>query len=210
METVNQSYPQEETFEQFLASFKEIREMQKENAEQQKESARRMDKLNKEVAERQEETSRHIKEMSREVGLLANSFGELAEYLVAPNIIAKFQELGYKVEKASRNIEIFTPDLTKIIAEIDIFIENGDTAIVVEVKAKLREKHLEEFFNKMEKVRKYADKKNDKRLFHGAIAAPIMTEAQCEKILSEGIYAIIQTGDTMKIIIPDGFVPRQW
>jgi hypothetical protein len=28
--------------------------------------------------------------------------------------------------------------------------------------------------------------------------------------LKAGLYVIVQTGDTVKIDVPDGFVPRRW
>jgi len=200
---------QKELKEQMQETDKLIQEtamMQKETDRMQKET----DKLIQETARRQKETDKQIDKVSQQMGFLGNSFGELAEHLVAPNIVKKFQNLGFKVEKCSKNIEIYKPDLSKIITEIDLFLENGDIAIVVEVKAKLREKHLEEFINKMEKIREYADRKQDKRKFIGAIAAAIMDKDQMKKILGEGIYVIEQTGETMKIVAPEGFKPREF
>jgi len=202
-----QDYPQNETFGEVLASLREIRAMNKElSIERQKEADRRQ----KEADKRRKEIDEQIDRVSRQMGLLSNSFGELTEHLVAPNIVKKFQDLGFKVEKCSKNIEIYKPDLSKIITEIDLFLENGEIAIVVEVKSKLREKHLEEFINKMEKIREYADRKQDKRKFIGAIAAAIMEKEQVKKILDEGIYVIEQTGETMKIVAPEGFEPKEF
>ena len=93
---------------------------------------------------------------------------------------------------------------------LDIFIENGDIAIVVEVKYKMREHHFEEFFNKMEKYRQYADRKQDKRKFYGAIAAVIINDEHRKKVVDNGIYLIEPSGDSMKINIPDDFKPRLW
>jgi len=204
--TLTNDYPQNETFEQFMASLKEIRVLHREIAERNKENAER----NKEIIELQKETRKQIEENSRLVGRLSNSFGEMAEHLVAPNIVKKFNALGFKVEKASNNIEIWKSDMSRILTEIDILLENGEVAIVVEVKSKLRENHLEEFKNKMEKIREYADRKQDKRIFLGAIAAAILNDTQKERLLNEGIYVIEQTGDTMKICVPQGFKPREW
>ena len=185
-------YPENETIGQFLASFREMR------LEHEKKSI--------DI----EELKRIVKENSRLVGDLSNSFGELAEHLVAPNIVEKFQALGFPVDKSSTNIQIFKPDLSKLITEIDVLVENGELAIVVEIKSKFREKHLEEFFIKMEKFREYADRKQDKRKFLGAIGAAIINGEQRRKILDEGIFVIEQTGDTMKISVPDGFKPKEW
>jgi len=207
MDTVTlPALPDGQTFEQFWANLQKISAMQDETAKGLKETVKGL----KETVKGLEETKKIVMENSRQMGLLHNSFGELAEHLVAPNILNKFKELGFMVEKISRNIEIQNSDLSKIITEIDILLENGEVAIVVEVKSKLRDKHLGEFINKMEKLRKYADRKKDQRKYIGAIAAAIMDNEQRRKILDEGIYVIEQSGDTMKITAPEGFIPREW
>jgi len=175
-----------------------------------KELTRQMEKSFKETNRKLDKTEKFIRKNSREMGLLSNRFGDLIEHIVTPNIYKKFQALGFTVEKSSRNIMIQRTNAPKISTEIDILLENGDTAIVVEVKSKIREKHLAEFINKMEKFREYSDRKNDKRVFHGAIAAAILTNDQRREILENGIYVIEQSGDTVNITAPEGFVPKVW
>jgi len=59
--TITPNYPRGLTFEQVWAAFMENREQQK-------------------------ETARIIKELGKQMGNLNNSFGEIAEHLVAPGI----------------------------------------------------------------------------------------------------------------------------
>ena len=217
MDTTTFQSPYSETFEQIMSTMKELTEKHNQNMlewekakEQRNEEWEQRMRGWEEIKKRQEETDKQLAINTKLVGKLSNSFGELAEHLVAPNIVEKFKAIGFKVEKLCKNVKIYTPDLTRIIAEIDIFIENGDTAIVVEVKSKLRENHLKEFIIKMEKFRKYSDRKQDSRKFIGAIAAAILDEKQRQEILNEGIYVLEQTGDTMKITAPEGFIPREW
>jgi hypothetical protein len=54
------------------------------------------------------------------------------------------------------------------------------------------------------------DRKNDKRKLRGAIAGAIYGKTVKEAVLEAGMYVIAQSGDTMKIEIPDGFTPRDW
>jgi hypothetical protein len=144
------------------------------------------------------------------MGYVENSFGELAEHLVIPGIVDKFNDLGFDFTKWGQNIKIKDSVSRNTIAEIDILLENSEAAIAVEVKAKLRRDDIEYFIEKMDKLRQYADKHQDKRTYHGAIAAAIMGDDLRREILREGVYAIEQTGDTMKITIPEGFTPRGW
>ena len=62
----------------------------------------------------------------------------------------------------------------------------------------------------MEILRGIADKRGDKRKYQGAVAGAIMNQAMREAILQNGFYLIEQTGDTVKLTIPEGFVPRDW
>ena len=154
------------------------------------------------IAKRQKKTDRMI-------GELGNRFGELAEHLVSPNIKEKFNELDFVFEQVSHNIRI--ADSSGIfLAEIDILLENGDTVIAVEVKARALQKDVDEHINRMEVLRRRADTRNDKRKFQGAIATAIISDEVRNYILKNGFYVIEQTGDTVKINIPGDFKHRDW
>jgi hypothetical protein len=62
----------------------------------------------------------------------------------------------------------------------------------------------------MGKLRKYADEHNDKRDLIGAAAGAIVPDGVKKFALSNGFYVIEQSGDTLKIDVPPGFVPRKW
>ena len=162
-----------------------------------------------ETREQMKETDRKMKETDRKIGELGNRFGELAEHLVAPSITEKFNELHFTFEQVSHDIKI-SDSSGKCIAEIDILLENGDTVIAVEVKAKPLEKDVEEHVARMEILRRRADARHDTRKFQGAIAGAIMNNSVRNYAHKTGFYVIEQTGDTVKITIPDGFVPREW
>ena len=156
-----------------------------------------------------QETDRKFKETDRKIGELGNRFGELAEHLVAPNIKEKFKALHYTFEQVSQDVEIFDAE-NRCIAEIDILLENGDVVMVVEVKAKPNQKDVDIHLDRMEVLRRRANAKNDKRKFQGAIAGAVMTNEVRSYAHKAGFFVIEQTGDTVKINIPQGFIPREW
>jgi hypothetical protein len=157
-----------------------------------------------------QETDRIVKENARIIGDLGNRFGELAEHLVAPNIREKFNELGFHFNETATDKKFADPETHKVIAEVDVFLENGDIAMAVEVKAKPKTGDVDDHVQRMETIRRYADKKNDKRRFQGAIAAAILGDGVRRYILQNGFYVIEQTGDTVKITIPKNFKARDW
>jgi hypothetical protein len=58
---------------------------------------------------------------------------------------------------------------------------------------------------KTEILRRHKDTIGDKRKIYGALAGAIMDDSIKNAILKAGLYAITQTGDTVKIDIPKGF-----
>ena len=59
-------------------------------------------------------------------------------------------------------------------------------------------------------LREHADLRGDKRLHYGAVAVAIIDESLRAYILKQGFYVIEQTGDTVRINVPEGFVARAW
>jgi hypothetical protein len=192
---------------------KETDERLKETDRQMKESDRRlkerMEESDRRLKERMEETDRRLKETTRIVGDLGNKFGTLSEHLIVPNMVEKFNALGYEFTKAGRNIELRGPD-KKILTEIDILLENGEFAMAVEIKSDLNEAHVRQHAERMEKLRRYWDGRGDRRKLLGAVAGAIMGEAAKRCVLEAGFYAVVQAGDTVKIETPEGFSPKVW
>ena len=156
-----------------------------------------------------QELREEMKETDRRIGELSNRFGELAEHMVAPNIREKFNALNFTFDQIAQNVTI-SDAAGRFLAEIDILLENGDIAIAVEVKAKALYKHVDEHIKRMEVLRSRANSRGDKRRFCGAIAGAIMSEEVRNYAHKTGFYVIEQTGDTVKISVPDGFKPREW
>ncbi|MDR3248787.1 MAG: hypothetical protein LBT39_08370 [Treponema sp.] len=157
------------------------------------------------MAKLEREQDRLLKSM----GYLDNRFGELAEHLVAPNIIEKFNELGYEFDDVAsdRSIGGFNGAES---TEVDLFLENENYSIAVEVKAKPKETDVNRHIERLEFLRRYKDKHHDSRKLRGALAGAIMPVSVRNYALKAGFYVIEQSGDTVKIDIPEGFTPREW
>ena len=155
------------------------------------------------------ENREQMKETDRKIGLLGNRFGELAEHLVAPGIVQKFNELGFSFEQISQDVQIRDSSKQRV-AEIDILLEDGDIVIAVEVKVKPDKTDVKDHIKRLELLRHRADARQDKRKFRGAIAGAIMRREIRDYIYKTGFYVIEQTGDTVKISIPEGFKAREW
>jgi hypothetical protein len=211
------------TFEKVWAMFQEsdrrMRELSEETDRKMRESSEKTDRMLQEVAQRQAETDAQIKRTDAQIkrtdaqlGRLGNRFGELAEHLVAPNIVEKFNALGFHFSDISTGLRKIILDESngQKIAEFDILLENGESIIGVEVKSKPSEQDVKNHSRRMEILRRHRDKIGDKRKIHGALAGAIMPDFVKTTALKAGMYVITQTGDTVKIDVPEGFVPKTW
>ena len=199
-------------FQETDRQFQETREQMKETDRKFQETDRKFQETREQMKDtdrRLKETDRIVKENAQQIGKLGNRFGEMVEHLVSPGIKNKFNELGFSFEQVSENIRISDAKGCSI-AEIDLLLENGDTVMAVEVKAKPVQKDVDDHVNRMEILRSRADARNDKRRFQGAIAGAIMHEAVKNYAHKTGFYIIEQTGDAVRIAIPKGFKPREW
>jgi hypothetical protein len=164
----------------------------------------------KETDQKMRETGRYIKNLSKQMGRLNNRFGELAEHLVAPSIAEKFNEMGFHFDSVAPGGEKIIGANKRVIAQVDIVLRNSDYIVAVEVKTKPVMEDITEHIERLGILREYWDRKGDRRKLCGAIAGAIFPETAREAAIKAGLYVLVQSGDTMKIDMPDGFVPREY
>jgi predicted AAA+ superfamily ATPase len=192
----------------------EIDRIKQESAEIRKET----DRIKQESARIREETERiHkqteriVKRNSRQMGDLHRRFGEMAEHLVAPGIAARFNERGFHFDSIMPGGIKIVDEQRKVIAEVDLLLENGEYIIAIEVKITVRPHDVEHHIRRLEILREHRTKKQDKpKRIQGAIAGAIFGAAEKQAVIEAGFYALVQSGDTMKMDIPSDFVPREW
>jgi hypothetical protein len=156
-----------------------------------------------------QETDRRFKETDRKISKLGSRIGDLVEELIAPNILEKFNKLGYVFGKVAPNVR-YSDSQRKIVAEVDILLENGDAVLAVEVKTTLTENDVRDHIGRMEKLRRYADEHRDGRKLLGAVAGAIVPEEVKAFAVKNGFFVLEQSGDTVRISVSEGFKPREW
>ena len=135
-----------------------------------------------------QETAKQIKQTNKDIGGLTSSVAALVADMVAGNIIEKFEALGdndlddcYR-EKKFKNNEL------GIKGEIDLFIENGDVAILVEVKTTLETTGVRKHIERLEKFRRWTDARGvDKRRFVGAVVGASIVGDAADFAMEKGV-----------------------
>jgi hypothetical protein len=208
MAAVQTAYPKGLDFEQVWASLMENREQQKKDAEESKKRHKEIDLILKESAERQKKIERIVEKNAQIIGKLGLRMGEVVEYLVAPNLRDKFTEFGLDFTKVNPGSYV-NDKVNNISLEIDVLLENGDKAMLVEAKTKPSTEDVREHIKRLEKMRKYADLHGDKRTFLGAVAGVVVTPYAKKFALKQGFFVIEPSGETFNIISPTG-QPKEW
>jgi hypothetical protein len=182
------------SLEKMWESLHEIKNILKESAEWHKEYEKEMEKSNAEFNER--------------LGNYINLFGNFTEFTMTPKMCEKFIEFGYDFQMTGRRISV-RDRKNDIFFEVDAMLENGDTAMLVEIKTELTDDRIKKHIIRLEKMRKYSDLRGDKRKFLGAVAGVILDDDTRNYALDQGFYLIEPSGHDLNIT-PPNVKPKEW
>ena len=193
------------SYEMVLEMFRETREQMKETDRKMKETDRKLDRMI-------EASEQRSKRLDKKISALGSRIGEIVESMVRGNIVDKFRVLGYDVTECSRN-KFFEYKKLGIRGEIDLFLDDGDVAILIEVKTTLETEDVRNHIERLEKYRRYVDAKGsgDKRHFIGAVAGAVASKEVIHFAYKQGLHVIVQSGDAVEIVPPpEGFTAKEW
>jgi hypothetical protein len=187
---------------------KELRESQKELRESQKETDRQLKETDRQLKETDRILKEHAESANNRIGSLTNLFGDVTEAMIAPKIGEKFEEFGFSFLRANPNVR-FNDRVNDISFEVDIMLENGEKAMLIEAKTKQTIDRVDKHLIRLEKMRRYANLHGDKRIFLGAVAGIVITDEIKKYALEQGFYFIEYAGETFYITPPNG-TPKEW
>jgi hypothetical protein len=164
------------------------------------------------LTEQMVKTDEVVEKTNQAVGKLTDKVGEIVERMVGEgNLVDQFRELGLKVKTHSRH-KFFGKKGTSESGEIDLFLEDGDVAILVEAKTTLKKDDVTNHIKRIEKYRRFVDADGIQgKRFIGAAAGTVIAENVIKYAHENGLYVIIQSARAVEIIPqPEGFVPKKW
>ena len=196
------------TFEIVWAALMEMRVRMEES---QKETQKRMEESQKRLDAAFEKTDKEIAELSRNVGGVNNSFGRFVEGLFSVGLDKLFDELGYTFTKQGPHVKFKDKGLHRILAEADYLLEDGQYAMVVEVKVEVNEADVDDHMDRIAVIRQYFDERGDNRTLVGAIAGGSVQKNALNYAIKQGLYVIKQSGESAVLAeLPKDFKPREW
>ena len=176
------------TFEKVWAALMEMRDSQQES---------------------QKRTEKTIADLSKNIGGLGNSLGRFTETMFSTELWKKFNELGFPFTKQGPHVKFI--ENGQVLAEVDFFLENGEYAMIVEIKTELSIGDVDGHLEQIAKIRNYMDARDDKRKLVGAVAGGIISDNVLKYAQKKGLFVLVQTGDSVAIAaVPEGFKAREW
>jgi len=195
------------TYEQMMALFLENREQMKESAKELDRLMKETDRRFQETDRRMKETDQRMKETDQRIANLGDRLGQLVAAMVEGGVKRMFQEKGYEFEHHYPRYPFGNKHIGY--GEVDLLLENGDFALLVEVKTNLSVDDIKEHQERLKKFRVWSDARNDKRQFLAAVGGGVVRENVKEFALKQGMFVVQQSGENVEILVPEG-KPQVW
>ncbi|MCL1834094.1 MAG: hypothetical protein FWG49_06280 [Leptospirales bacterium] len=173
------------------------RDLKKSREEFDRDSKKRSEEFDRDLKKSREEFDRKFDKMVIEIGGIGNSNGDVAEeYFI--NAFEKNPILnGETYNKIIHNARLVSGETLKD-DEYDIFLSNGKSAAIIEIKYNLKRGVIKRLLEKGENFRKFFPEYKNHKLYLG-IAALSFRKADEENITKKGIAVIKQVGGKMVI-----------
>jgi TusA-related sulfurtransferase len=159
-----------------------------------------------EAERRSQETDRKLQELGKQIGRLGGAWGRFVEDLVAPACEGLFLKRGIPVERVSQRVKRYHQGET---LEIDVLVVNQGHVLAVEAKSSLSVEDVKNFITDLNRFGTFFPEYAQDQIY-GAVAG-IGIESQADVYASrQGLFALTESGDGIRILNPEGFVPKAW
>jgi hypothetical protein len=197
------------TFEKVWQMFQETDLKFQETDQKFQETDRKMqetDRVLQETGRIVQETSKQIKELGRRFGDLGNRLGEFVEGMVKPAAVRLFQQRGIAVHEVHSRTSVTRENES---LEIDLLVVNDTEFVAIECKSRLTLEAVEAHLSRLAKVKRMLPKYAGMTLY-GAVAGIVVDGDARELAETQGLFVIAQSGDSVEIVNPQNFVPKEF
>ena len=121
-----------------------------------------------------------------------------------------FHDKGFIVQTIYPQVEGIRNN--NIYYSIDWLLVNSAYVVVVEVKSKLKKKHIDEHLVRMRRIQEVQPQNFNltETTLIGAIAGMVIEDGAEAYAIENGFYILKQSGNMVEISNPDNFRPAEW
>ncbi len=170
--------------------------------EQSQETDRRFQQTDRQI----EKMSQEVKRVSQQVGAITGKWGAFVENMVAPACETLFLNRGIPVHQVSQRVKRRLGGDT---LEIDVLVTNENHVLIVEVKSTLKVQDINDFMEDLSQFKQFFPEYSHKQLY-GAVAGIDIEDGADKYATRQGLFVLIQSGETMTIFNKAQFEPKIW
>ena len=158
-----------------------------------------------------QETDKKFQETDRKlnkaISMFTTQWGKLMEALIEPSCLRLFKDRGIDISRTYTNVKVEQQDLQ---GEFDIVLANGEEVVIVEVKTTLTPRYVDEFLEKLGRIREFLPEHRDKTIY-GAVAGIKYENSSDRYAYKNGLFVLVNKGeDIIKIANKKDFEPRRF
>lgn len=193
----------EKSRKEFDSKLEESRkEAEKSREESRKEFEQKLEESRKEFEQSKKEAEKRSKDLDQKIGRLSNRIGELVESMMGANIHRQFNEkFNFHFEEASPNHTVDNDELD-IHLEVDLFLANEDSEMLIEVKTKYSQNDIDKHIERVSKLKRHNLARHNYRKVYAAAAGGIMSKEVKKYAMQKGFYILELNGDNINIEQP--------
>lgn len=194
----------------FQAAEHRFQETERLMREQSQETERLMREQSQEtdrkIQKTMEENRRINRQLNQQIGNLGGKWGLFVENLVAPACETIFLDWGIPVHRVSQRVR---QRRNGDAMEIDVLVLNQNHVLAVEVKSTLSVDDVKDFAEKLSRFREFFPEYEQRQLY-GAVAGIGLDLGADRYAYRQGLFVLVQSGETMAILNDRQFQPRNW
>ncbi|MBF0370546.1 MAG: DUF3782 domain-containing protein [Magnetococcales bacterium] len=169
-----------------------------------RESQEKMERMN---LESRRETDRVLGDLARQIGGLTSKWGQFVENLVAPGCETLFAQWGIPVHQVAQRVKGKRDDGSNM--EVDILVVNREAVVLVEVKSTLTVADVRDHLQRLEAFKGFFPQYHGYRVM-GAVAGIVSDEKAESYARGQGLFVIVQSGESVALANDGDFTPRSW
>jgi hypothetical protein len=126
--------------------------------------------------------------------------------MVVPAVKVMFKARNIGVEKIFQRVEVHKNGRNM---EIDIMAVNHEHVLLIEVKSTLTVDDVKDQLERLKELKEFFPEYTEKKVL-GGVAGIVIEEGVDRYAYRQGLFVIGQSGETVRILNDERFIPKVW
>jgi hypothetical protein len=150
--------------------------------------------------------NRQMEIINKQLAKFSDPLGDFIAWQVYPSVFELFQEWGFDFCYISSGVSVHREGA---FLDIDVFAASDSEAILIAVKTKLSQGDVDEHLHRLARFKRLMPRFKDVKGF-GAVAAMVVPDKVASYAYRQGLFVLVQSGESVVILNDAEFIPQIW